>query len=434
MIIMKKNVIVILVIVGVIITLVGTAAAPVAVSAYESRPTYSLQEINNGALGDTITFNSIIYDSETDYDLYVEGMVTNETNFVGAREDTGINAGSKNVWNGTEITAEDGKTYIVRLYVHNNSPLGEAATAEDVKVRFDVPDFSESEVTINGWLTASNADPDTYMDDVTFKSVDGAPFHLEYVIGSAFLENGGFASGKGVQLDDNVVNQGDSIDDTWTLIGYEGFDGRIPGCYAYTNYVGIKVKVVYDYKFVTETKIRLADGEDKEWKDVVKAKIGDKVEFQIYYHNNSDIDQGVVAIRDILPSNLRYVDGSTKLMNAAYSDGTAINEDYLVTDGIRIGTYAKNAKAYVVFTAEVVDDDLAYGVNTLVNWGQTGIGSTILQDYAIVMVYNDLVFIIIFIFLIVFLFICIVAIIVLSRKMKRLKHDSEGYKHRRGRY
>lgn len=213
------------------------------------RPTYSLKEINNGVLGNSITFNSIVYDETTDADRYAEGMLTNETNFVGAREDTGVNAGRKNIWQGSEIIAEDGKTYLVRLYVHNNSPLGEAATAEGVKIRFYVPDRSDTEVGVNGWLTAANATPDTYLDNVVFMSQNGAPFHLEYVPGSAFIENGGFASGGGATLPDSVVNQGNpnaDIEDCWTLIGYNGSDGRIPGCYAYANYCGIKVKVVYD--------------------------------------------------------------------------------------------------------------------------------------------------------------------------------------------
>lgn len=212
------------------------------------RSTYSLKEINSGVLGNSITLNSIVYDKTTDADQYAEGMITDETDFVGAREDTGVNAGHKNIWQSSAIIAEDGKTYLVRLYVHNNSPLGEAAIAEGVKIRFDVPDRSDTEVGVTGWLTAANAIPDTYVDNVVFMSRNGARFHLEYVPGSAFIENNGFASG-GATLPDSVVNQSNpnaETEDCWTLIGYNGPDGRIPGCYAYANYCGIKVKVVYD--------------------------------------------------------------------------------------------------------------------------------------------------------------------------------------------
>lgn len=182
------------------------------------RPTYSLQQINEGILGDTITFNSIKL-ADTDADWYKEtagndlpaGMLSNETNFVGARKDTGTNAGAGNVWEGTEITAEDGEIYIIRLFIHNNNPNGMNAIAEDTKVRFYIPYDSASEITVNGWLTATNARPGEYLDDVTFKSKDGTPFSLYYVSGSALLENGGCASGDGIVLPDSIPDQGETL-------------------------------------------------------------------------------------------------------------------------------------------------------------------------------------------------------------------------------
>lgn len=63
------------------------------------------------ALKDTITFNSIKL-VETDAawaktNAMELPIVTNETNFVGARESTGKNEGVKNVWEDTQIMAED---------------------------------------------------------------------------------------------------------------------------------------------------------------------------------------------------------------------------------------------------------------------------------------------------------------------------------------
>lgn len=398
------------------------------------RPTYSLQQVSEGALGDKITFNSIkIADSDYEWHKVAtgndipRGTIRNETNFVGAREDTGINAGSNNVWEGTEITAEDGKTYIIRLYVHNNSLGGMDSVAEDTKVRFYVPYGSAITQTVNGWLASSNAVPQEYSDTVTFNSIDDIPFHLEYVSGSAFLENGGFAKGDGVQLPDSITNQGNptnKAEDEWTLIGYNALDGKVPGCYEYINYVGIKVKVVYDYEFSVETKVRLADDEDKTWQDTIEAKVGDKVEFQIHYQNISPTWQEYISVRDVLPANLRYIAGSTKLMNASHQDGDKVNEDYLVDVGLKIGSYSPDANAYILFTAEIIDEDLSHGANTLYNWGQVGVGNTVVQDYATVIVYNDKMFWIITLGLSALILICIIAIIHLKVKMHRLKHCS----------
>lgn len=363
-----------------------------------ARPTYSYQQINEGALGDKITFNSIkVADTDIEWaaanglELPVLG---NETNFVGAREYTGKNEDVKNVWEGTEIIAEDGKTYLIRLYVHNNSSGGMDSVAEDTKVRFYIPYTSSEQVTVNGWLTSSNATPTEYSDTVTFKSADGVPFSLYYEYGSALLENGGFASGDGIALPDSITNQGNPTNETedeWTMIGYDALDGKIPGCYEYTNYVTIKVKVAYDYEFAVETKVRLAGDTDKTWKEGVEARVGDKVEFQITYKNTGDSQQNNVLIKDVLPSNLRYVAGSTKLKNSTYPNVLNITDgdpsDILNT--INIGNYAAGANAKIMFTAEVVDDNLACGSNTLINWAQAGVGSATLQNSADVVVYKN---------------------------------------------
>lgn len=368
--------------------IVGVAAVPSMVSAF-SRPLYSLQYVNEHDVG--VTFNSIKladtdaawYKAQTGKDLPT-GMLRNETNFVGARIDNGVNAGANNVWEGTEITAEDGKTYIVRLYVHNNSQKQEA---KDTQVRFYVPYAASTSVVVNGWLKSSNATPKEYLDDVTFKSKDGTPFHLEYVKGSALLENGNYASGKGVTLTDSITNQGNptnKAEDEWTKIGYSGLDGVIPGCYQYINYVTIKVKAVYDNDYTITKQVRLAGDTDKTWKETVEAKVGDKVEFQITYKNTSEFQQNNVKIKDILPSNLRYVANSTKLKNSTYPNVLDIidGQPSDILNVINIGNYAPGANAKIMFTAEVVDDNLACGSNTLVNWAQAGVGDKTIQDDA----------------------------------------------------
>ena len=201
------------------------------------RPTYSLQEINEGKL-EGVTFNSIIL-QDSDYEWYKnahdgqpipEGTLRNETNFVGARI-SGENQGAENVWEGDSIQVEDGETYIIRLYVHNNNPNGEEGAAENTQVRFYVPQTASKDVTVNGWISASNATEENgYVDDVAFTS--DTAFHLEYQEGSALLENGNYASGAGVTLTDAIINQGDlstDVAEEWVKIGYNDLDGIIPG-------------------------------------------------------------------------------------------------------------------------------------------------------------------------------------------------------------
>ena len=377
--------------------LVGVAAIPSLVKAadWNVRPTYSLEQINDGSWkkGD-ITFNSIVL-KDSDYEWYKnthdgkpipQGTLRNETNFVGARV-AGTNQGAANVWEGDRISVEDGKTYVVRLYVHNNNPYGEEEgnVAKNTQVRFYVPQTASKNVTVNGWLKADNArEKDGYVDDVTFYNND-TPFHLEYVDGSALLENGNYASGAGVKLTNSIVNQGNptgNVADEWTKIGYNALDGDVPGCYKYINYVTIEVKAVFDYEYTVEKKARVVGDADRTWKDTVEAKVGDKVEFQIEYKNTSDKTQMGVSIRDVLPSNLRYISGSAKLYNANHPSGATFTHDYLVNQGVNIGGYTAGSNAIIRFQVEVVDDNLACGSNTMVNWGRAGVGTKTIQDYA----------------------------------------------------
>ena len=100
---------------------VATAAIiPAFVSAWgnagEGRKTYTIAQINNGELGDNIVFNSIVDSNENLSEKNKEAGVimplSDERNFVGARDKATGNNGKNNVWDGNTITVEEGKTYI----------------------------------------------------------------------------------------------------------------------------------------------------------------------------------------------------------------------------------------------------------------------------------------------------------------------------------
>lgn len=142
-------------------------------------------------------------------------------------------------------------------------------------------------------------------------------------------------------------------------------------------------------EFYIQTKVRLVGHDDKTWHSSVYAEVGDIVQFQMQYVNISDETQFHVAVRDILPQNLKYVEGSTKLYNTLYPGGISIDQDNLVTNGILIGNYNAGANAYIRFRAEVISDTLTEGVNLCYNWGQAQADASdqiILQDDACVIV------------------------------------------------
>lgn len=374
------------------VTLASTMA-PSLVSAWGDnsstglRDGYTIRQINDGILGNDIVFNSIIPDSSTD-DPMLNPVIGDERNFVGARENTGINAGVENVWNEDQITVENGKTYLVRLYVHNNSPLGEGAIAEDVNVGFALPELNTyaKHHQINGFINAPTAAITEYWDYVNF--VSDTAFKLTYVPGSAKIENNSYASlpnGGAKQLSDDII-----YGENYTggvKIGYEqATDGKIPGCFQYASYITIEVKAEYP-DYIINKQARVVG--TKEWSHEINAKVGDKVEFEIEYQNIDDElrTQENVFIRDILPTNLRYVEGSTVLYNNDHQAGMTLDDksDNLTTTGINIGSYTAGSNAFIRFTVEVVDESLECGSNALVNWAKGTVNNEALSDYATVM-------------------------------------------------
>ncbi len=352
----------------------GVVSVPSLVSAWGDsaggRRSYTYQEITDNAAswGNKIVFNSIS-----------NSTIGDEKNFVGARVNTGVDAGKNNVWNGNNITVKDGEEYIIRLYVHNNNPNG--AVSKNTRVAFSIPTDSAKQVQVNGFIFSDNATPNKYWDYVNFNS-DNA-FHLEYVYGSALIENNGVGKNGGRQLSDEIVTKAAS--NNGIQIGYSSLNGEVPGCYQYASYITIRVKAVFDTDYTVQTKVRLAG--TTEWQTQVAANVGDKVEIQTQYRNTSKSNetQNNVMIKSALPSNLKYVAGTTKIYNAKY-DGAKIDQDTIATTGINIGNYTPNSNAYVRYTAEVVDENLACGSNTLVNWVKAGVGEITLQDYAAVVV------------------------------------------------
>lgn len=378
------------------------------------RDLYDLADINSGKLGDKITFNSI-----------TDSSIGEEVNFVSALPaDSDIH----DCWQGNNITVEDGKKYYVRLFVHNNNPGGKGNVATGTKVAISgigqskVNEDGQQEVEVNGFIVSDNATPKEYWDYVCFNS--DIPFHLEYMYGSAALFNNGIGVGEnGYSLSDDIVTKAGS--ENGTLIGYDKLDGNVPGCYEYSNYITICVKAVYDYDIILKTQVRKNDKE--EWSDSVDAKIGEQVEFQIEYNNTSIEIVNDVMIRNILPDNLKYVVGTTKLYNANYPEWATLNPDGdIVSRGVNIGSYlgskdgTTGGNAFVRFKAKVIDKDLKYGTNTLVCWGQVDTGSaTHTESYAVIEVRKSGYFAII-IYTILFI-LCVVGFLVTINKIINLK-------------
>ncbi len=200
------------------------------------RSDYTTLQIERGALGNKIVFNSISDGGENG------GFSGHEKNFVSARDSA---AEIDGVWRANNIVVENNHIYTIRAYICNNNP-NENNVAENTKICFSIPMGDAKVVQVNGIFESSNAEPSEYWDSINFICGDENAFHLEYVYGSAMLWNDGIGKG-GLSLGDEIVTEATK---GGVLIGYDALDGRVPGGYEYHNYVSICVKAVFAPEYI----------------------------------------------------------------------------------------------------------------------------------------------------------------------------------------
>jgi uncharacterized repeat protein (TIGR01451 family) len=321
---------------------------PIGVQAWgPSRPTFTIENPAN-----YVTFNSITNNP----------VVGDERNFAVAR-DASINTDGG--WS-DNIDIQNGKEYTVRVYVHNNANANLNLQALNTRVTAAVDGDAGTNAALSAYVSADNANPQQVWDDVNF--INDKHFRLSYVAGSAEIYNNGFAAGgQGRALSDNIVSaQG-------TPVGYaQAGDGIVPGCFQYVSYVYFKVRAaeVPEPNFTVEKKVRLNGQTD--WNvNAIEAQPGQKVDYQIGYQNTGNSNQDNVIVRDTLPANTTYVQGSTTLKNAIYpnGNGTAVTSNAVVGSGLDIGGYTAGSNAFVRFTTTLPTNDQleVCGKNTLRN-------------------------------------------------------------------
>lgn len=321
-----------------------------------SRTTYTVAHP-----ADKITFNSI-----TD-----NPAVGDERNFVVVKDAANTSNGG---WQ-DNITVQPGKEYLVRMYVHNNAATSLNLTATDTRVSATVPTTTGKNVSISGFVSAANSDPLKIWDDVSFNSIQN--FNLAYEAGSAQIWNNGYAT-SGQPLPDSIVTS------TGALVGYNGPDGKVPGCFQYANYIYFKVKPQFapTDKFETTKQVRKLG--TTTWNKTVAVNAGDTLQYQITYKNIGEVNEYNVVVQDTLPAGITYIPGSSVLTNTSFPNGKTVDDSVVKSNGINIGSYKPGSVANLVFNAKVSasPDSLTCGVNSFVNKERTIANGGYIEDTA----------------------------------------------------
>jgi len=334
---------------------------PAVVSAWG--PDRDLYTVANPA--DKITFNSIT-------DNPVAG---DETNFVVVKDASNTNDGG---WT-DNMTVQPGKEYLVRMYVHNNAASSLNLTATNTRVSASVPTTVGKNVSVSGFVSADNSDPLRVWDDIHFNGSEN--FSLAYVPGSATIYNNGYADG-GASLPDSIVTS------SGALVGYNGPDGKVPGCFEYSNWVYFKIKPQFAPTSKFEMSKKVSQHGKNAWTENYEAQPGEVVDFLINYRNIGEASQDDVTFRDTLPTGLSYVPGSTTYTNGSNPDGVKASDNLTNGVGINLGSYASGANAWVIFSAKVKENDSLpqCGENSLLNVAKVTTGGGSINDDATVVV------------------------------------------------
>lgn len=262
-----------------------------------------------------------------------------------------------------EATAEGGKEYWVRTYVHNNAnqSMNDAddnfiGVAKNTHVKVAIAQGLANGVDVMSYITADNAknksgEPmGTIWDTSTLRNNTTA-FSVSYVPGSASIING--VHPNGLPLSDEVVGA------NGVKVGYDQMNGDFPGCFEFAAMVYVKVKVSSPKLELTKT-VRLPG--TTEWKEMVDTKPGDTVQWHVKVMNTgtgSAVQNNVVA-SDLLPPHLEYVAGSAKWYTASAPNGLEYDFNKFIINqgkgGLIFGNYAPNGGLSIRFDTKVKGD------------------------------------------------------------------------------
>lgn len=291
---------------------------------------------------DYITFNSIV-------DNPAHG---DERNFMQIKD-----ADLSNSTYADSVTLTPGKKYTVFMYYHNNAASNLNLVANGSYAKAEIPAVvskSTSNTKAVGYVGASNAKPNQVWDDITLANNTAGDIAIRMVPGSAHIYNNGKTNG--ASLSDSIITTGVSL-------GYDSLDGNIPGCNQYAGYVTFDI-VADQPNFTVSKMVRLKGSSN--WSETVNAKSGDTVEFQIEYKNTGTTAQNNVVIKDIMPTELTYVKGTTYLKNASNPSAKNVSDNLVSDSGINIGDYTPGSNAFIKYEATLRELDNC-GSNSIVN-------------------------------------------------------------------
>jgi len=239
---------------------------------------------------------------------------------------------------------QPGKEYIVRAYVHNiaNPSINASGkgVAKNTRLQMVLPEGQGNNLTMQARISADNSIPKMVYDTVNLKNSNQA-FTADYVEGSATIYNR--ANPTGHKLGDEIMTA------TGAKLGHKEMDGVYPGCFPYSSFVTIRVKILQPKLEVNK---QVTKPGSTDWKETMPAKKGDTVSWLVGFKaKGARVDD--VVVRDTLPEGVTLVPGSITLFSTNYPNGKVLPDSALSGGGSQIGDYLANASGAVRFRTTV---------------------------------------------------------------------------------
>ena len=302
--------------------------------------------------------------AEDGYDHVVFNSFTGVPNGIGDERDflRGVQVGRDSVWSDPVANVDNDAEVEMKIYIHNNADAsindieGQPGIARNVTVRADLPDGSAQTQQTTAYIAADNAQPKEIFDTLDVTGKDNGYFELDYIEGSAKMYN--HENGQTTAIADTLVTTGVNI-------------GDVKGCFEYVREITFRVKVKMP-GWMTQKAARLSTESSDKYRKEVNAKIGDRVEWRIWFKNSGTSSLKNVKLVDDLPSHMTVVPGSIKLTNAALPNGYTYPDTAIQKDGrqinIDIGSYAAGADAYVRYATTINNAEiLRCGAHQVIN-------------------------------------------------------------------
>lgn len=253
---------------------------------------------------------------------------------------------------GSSTTASYNEVVAVQVIYDNDEVAGSGKTANNLRVKINIPNTPGVNQTINTTTASDNSNTVNGSAKVTLNRADA---YLQYIPGTATWKHAVSANGPLTttqKVSDAVVTSANGL----------VLENENP-CQA--GSIVVQARVMTPGVKITKQVEKL--GESDKWSTNNTANPGDTLKYLLTYTNTGNTTQTHVIIRDVLPAGLTLVPGTTYLYDSSNINGVKVM-DTIAQGGVDTGSFTPNAGSEIEFQAKVASaDQLACGNNSLTN-------------------------------------------------------------------